>query len=69
MAWHDRSVKLPVCDLSVCLDLIYFLGLAVLTTYIGAHRGLTSKSRQQMSFREVSIDGNRWTVFILGCSV
>lgn len=34
-------------------DLPYFLGLGVLTTYIGAHRGLTSKSRQQLTVKEV----------------
>jgi len=35
-------------------DLPYFLGLGVLTVYIGAHRGLTSKSRQQLTVKEVS---------------
>jgi hypothetical protein len=34
-------------------DLPYFLGLGVLTVYIGAHRGLTSKSRQQLTVKEV----------------
>ncbi|WIA37495.1 hypothetical protein OEZ86_014409 [Tetradesmus obliquus] len=34
------------------VDLPYFLGLGVLTVYIGAHRGLTSKSKQQLSVKE-----------------
>jgi hypothetical protein len=37
------------------IDLPYFLGLGVLTVYIGAHRGLTSKSRQQLTVKEVSV--------------
>jgi hypothetical protein len=36
-------------------DLPYFVGLAVLTTYIGSHRGLTSKSRQQLTVKEVCV--------------
>lgn len=40
---------------SILADLVYFLGLAVLTTYIGAHRGLTSKSKQQLSVKEVDM--------------
>lgn len=38
---------------NLCTDLPYFLGLGVLTVYIGAHRGLTSKSRQQLTVKEV----------------
>ncbi|KAK9827238.1 hypothetical protein WJX81_001559 [Elliptochloris bilobata] len=33
-------------------DLPYFMGLATLTIYIGAHRGLASKARQQISLRQ-----------------
>eukprot|EP00775_Hariotina_reticulata_P010035 gene10035-10191_t len=33
-------------------DFIYFVGLAVLTVYIGAHKGLTSRSKQQLQLRE-----------------
>jgi hypothetical protein len=29
------------------------MGLAVLTVYIGAHKGLTSRSKQQLQLREV----------------
>ena len=34
-------------------DLPYFVGLASMTIYIGAHRGLTTRLRQQISLREV----------------
>ena len=34
-------------------DLPYFVGLATMTIYIGAHRGLTMRLRQQISLREV----------------
>ena len=34
-------------------DLPYFIGLAATTIYIGAHRGLNAKQRQQISFKEV----------------
>ena len=34
-------------------DLPYFISLAVVTIYIGAHRGLGSKQRQSISLREV----------------
>eukprot|EP00877_Chromochloris_zofingiensis_P002263 jgi/Chrzof1/12037/Cz06g19010.t1 len=33
-------------------DLPYFIGLAVMTIYIGAHRGLTTKQRQQITIKE-----------------
>lgn len=36
-------------------DLPYFVGLATLTIYIGAHRGLTQRIRQQISLREVQL--------------
>jgi len=32
------------------------MGLAVLTVYIGAHKGLTSRSKQQLQLREVRVD-------------
>ena len=34
-------------------DLPYFIVLATVTIYIGAHRGLTQRIRQQISLREV----------------
>ncbi|KAG2425833.1 hypothetical protein HXX76_013458 [Chlamydomonas incerta] len=33
-------------------DLPYFIGLAVCTIYIGAHRGLTTRQRQQITLKE-----------------
>lgn len=33
-------------------DLPYFIGLASMTIYVGAHRGLNSRQRQQISLRE-----------------
>ena len=33
-------------------DLPYFLGLASMTIYIGAHRGLNNRQRQQISLKE-----------------
>ena len=33
-------------------DLFYFISLALSTIYIGAHRGLSSKQRQEINFRE-----------------
>ena len=35
-------------------DLPYFIGLASMTIYIGAHRGLCTKVRQQITIKEVS---------------
>ncbi|MEW5299878.1 MAG: hypothetical protein WDW36_002850 [Sanguina aurantia] len=34
------------------VDLPYFVSLAITTIYIGAHRGLTTKQRQQISIKE-----------------
>lgn len=34
-------------------ELLYFVGLAATTIYIGAHRSLGAKARQQISFKEV----------------
>jgi len=34
-------------------DLPYFVGLATLTIYIGAHRGLSARNRQQLSMQQV----------------
>ena len=36
-------------------DLPYFVGLATLTIYIGAHRGLSSRNRQQLSMQQVGM--------------
>lgn len=35
------------------VDLPYFIGLAAMTIYIGAHRGLCTKVRQQITIKEV----------------
>lgn len=35
------------------VDLPYFIGLAAVTIYIGAHRGLNSKQRQTISLEQV----------------
>jgi hypothetical protein len=35
------------------MDLPYFIGLAVVTIYVGAHRGLNSKQRQTISIEQV----------------
>lgn len=40
-------------------DLPYFIGLAVCTIYIGAHRGLNARQRQQINLKEVSAQGGR----------
>lgn len=43
---------IPAVQESRFSDLPYFLGLASMTIYIGAHRGLNSKQRQQISIKE-----------------
>lgn len=52
---HHHPFATSPCPLPVFpvpADLPYFIGLGVLTVYIGAHRGLTSKSRQQLTVKE-----------------
>ncbi len=44
--------NLPLLQSNNLLDLPYFISLAVCTIYIGAHRGLTTKQRQQISMKE-----------------
>jgi len=44
--------QLPAAQAQRLADLPYFVGLATLTIYIGAHRGLSSRSRQQISLRQ-----------------
>jgi hypothetical protein len=44
--------QLPAAQATRLADLPYFVGLATLTIYIGAHRGLSSRSRQQISLRQ-----------------
>ncbi|GLC34018.1 hypothetical protein PLESTM_000144600 [Pleodorina starrii] len=44
--------NLPVLQSAKLADLPYFVGLAVITIYIGAHRGLTTRQRQQISIKE-----------------
>ncbi|KAL6746720.1 signal peptide peptidase-like protein [Haematococcus lacustris] len=42
----------PVLRSGGSADLLYFISLAVTTQYIGAHRSLTTKQRQQVSIKE-----------------
>ncbi|GIL46276.1 hypothetical protein Vafri_3295 [Volvox africanus] len=44
--------NLPVLHGTKLADLPYFVGLALVTIYIGAHRGLTTRQRQQISIKE-----------------
>lgn len=44
---------LPVLRSHSIVDLPYFIGLAVVTIYVGAHRGLNSKQRQTISIEQV----------------
>ena len=44
--------QVPALQALRLADLPYFMGLATLTIYIGAHRGLASKARQQISLRQ-----------------
>ena len=44
---------LPVMRSHSIVDLPYFIGLAVVTIYVGAHRGLNSKQRQTISIEQV----------------
>lgn len=44
---------LPQAANNQLADLPYFISLAVTTIYIGAHKGLNAKQRQQISFKEV----------------
>jgi hypothetical protein len=45
--------QLPAAQQSGAFDIFYFLTLAVMTIYIGAHRGLTTDQRQQLNLKEV----------------
>ena len=44
--------NVPALKSSDISDLPYFIGLAVTTVYIGAHRALTTTQRQQLSIKE-----------------
>lgn len=44
---------LPFMRSHSIVDLPYFIGLAVVTIYVGAHRGLNSKQRQTISIEQV----------------
>lgn len=48
-----------LCHAVLCryVDLPYFIGLAVCTIYIGAHKGLTTRQRQQITMKEVRYFG------------
>jgi minor histocompatibility antigen H13 len=48
---------LPAMRSHSIVDLPYFIGLAVVTIYVGAHRGLNSKQRQTISIEQVQ----RWS--------
>lgn len=43
---------IPALQANKYADLPYFLSLAAMTIYIGAHRGLNSRQRQQISIKE-----------------
>jgi hypothetical protein len=45
--------QLPAAQQSQVFDIFYFLTLALMTIYIGAHRGLTTSQRQQLTMKEV----------------
>ncbi|GFR42654.1 hypothetical protein Agub_g3591, partial [Astrephomene gubernaculifera] len=44
--------SLPVFHSAKMADVPYFVGLALTTIYIGAHKGLTTRQRQQISLKE-----------------
>lgn len=46
--------------------LFYFVGLATLTIYIGAHRSLGAKERQQLTIKEVSVAASVDSITLLG---
>jgi len=48
-------------------DLFYFVALAVTTQYIGAHRGLTTQQRQQISIKEGLLAPVFASVSLFGC--
>ena len=50
--------QLPYAQTLRLADLPYFMGLATLTIYIGAHRGLSSKARQQINLRQVRLQSS-----------
>jgi minor histocompatibility antigen H13 len=43
---------IPTLESFKYADLVYFISLALSTIYIGAHRGLNSRQRQEIDFRE-----------------
>ncbi|CAL5218425.1 g103 [Coccomyxa viridis] len=47
--------ELPLLKGVQYADLPYFVGLATLTIYIGAHRGLSSRNRQQLSMQQSAL--------------
>lgn len=47
--------QIPALRTVKYVDLPYFIGLASMTIYIGAHRGLCTKVRQQITIKEVQI--------------
>lgn len=57
---------LPALHTVKLADLPYFISLAVITIYIGAHRGLNAKQRQQISFKEGALAPVFASVAIMG---
>lgn len=49
---HLGDALFPVPQDNKFADLPYFVGLAAMTIYVGAHRGLNSRQRQQISIKE-----------------
>lgn len=46
--------------------LFYFVGLATITIYIGAHRSLGARERQQLTMKEVRVVGEVYQVILHG---
>jgi len=58
---------LPAVQQNQVADLPYFVGLALATIYIGAHRGLTTGQRQMISFKEGILAPIMASVSLFGC--
>jgi hypothetical protein len=46
---------LPQAAAASWADLPYFIGLACMTIYIGAHKGLNARQRQQITLKQVGL--------------
>ena len=58
---------LPSVQSEKLADLPYFIGLAVTTIYIGAHRSLTTTQRQQLSIKEGALAPVLASVSLFAC--